>query len=98
MFASSEPQGASAYHRQCNAQASLPTMRKWAIALLVCSLIPCTAPFAAVLGVLWLLGNRQAIRTLPPFIGAMGKIAVGVAWVQTLLFIAIAILNTTLNG
>ena len=98
MFSSAAPQGSAAYREQRRVETSLPTLRKWAIVFLVFGLIPFTAPAAAVSGAIWLLANRRAIRALPPIIGAIGKIGVSVAWVQTLLMIAIAFLNSTING
>ena len=66
-------------------------MQTLAVWLLVFSLIPCTAPLAAVAGLFWYLGNREAIRLLPPLHGALGKIALAVAWGQSLLLAAIGL-------
>jgi hypothetical protein len=84
-FSSATPVGAAAYHRRKELQSKLPGLRTFAIWLLVFSLIPCTAPLAAIAGLFWYLANREAIRALPPLHSAIGKIALGVAWGQTLL-------------
>lgn len=97
-FATADPQGAAAYRRQRKTQDSLPTLRNWSIGLLVCGLIPFTAPVAALVGSFWLIANRQALRSLPSVIGAMAKIGVGVAWVQVVLFVAIALLSNMMKG
>lgn len=96
-FDSAAPQEAAAFQRQERIKSSLPEVRRTAVILLVCAIIPCTAPFAAVLGGIWLAARWQAIRRLPPVVGAVGQIAVGVACLQTLLLFGAAFLNSFLQ-
>jgi len=96
-FDSAAPQEAGAFRQQELIKSSLPGVRRTAIILLVCGIIPCTAPFAAVVGGIWLTSRWQAIRQLPPVVGAIGRIAVGVACLQTLLLLGAALLNALLR-
>jgi ribosomal protein S27AE len=95
-FTSAAPQASSTFRQQEQVKSSLPAVRRTAIILLVFAIIPFTAPFAAVIGGIWLAVQWRAIRSLPPVVGAMGKIAVGVALLQTLLLIGAGALNTFL--
>ena len=97
-FASAAPEGAAAYRRQQDLRARLPGVRAGGIWLLVFSLIPCTAPFAAVIGLFWYLSQRKTIRGLPPLHAAICKIALGVAWLQSGLLIVCGFLASISRG
>ncbi len=97
-FASAAPEGAADYRRQQVLRAKLPGVLTAGIWLLAFSLIPCTAPFAAVIGLIWYLNHRQAIRALPPLHAAVCKIAVAVAWAQSGLLIVCGILASMAHG
>ncbi len=84
-FSSAAPQHAADYHVQRQIEAELPRLRTAAIWLLTFSLIPCTAPLAGVVGLLWYLFQRPAIHRLPPVFTALWMIALGAAAVQTVL-------------
>jgi hypothetical protein len=60
--------------------------------ILILSIIPCTAPFAALFGTLWYLRNRVAIDALPALHNALCKIGIGVAVGQTTLLAVITVL------
>ncbi len=97
-FSSAAPQGRQAFREKQRTKSELPGIRKISIWLLVFSIIPCTAPIAAVVGLLWYLANRKAIRSLPALNAGLCKIAVGVAWIQVVLFVLFGVLNTIMNG
>jgi hypothetical protein len=65
-------------------RASLKTGAIWCVVL---GVLPCTAPFVAVFGLLWYSKNYQEIGDLPSFQGAAAKIGIGVAVLQTLLLV-----------
>ena len=97
-FQSATPQGRAAYRERQQAQSDAPQLRTTAICLLIFSLIPCTAPLVAIIGSIWLISQRRAIRTLPPLTAALGKIAVAVAWIATLLLASAVYVNQFVNA
>lgn len=97
-FSTATPQSQGSYHADQYLQSRLPAVRTASIWLLVFSLIPCTAWLAAIIGTIWYASNRQAIRALPPARAAICKIAVGVAWLQTALFVIFFVLWNLLGG
>lgn len=98
VFSSATPLGAGTYSAQERTKAKLPAVRKAGIWLLVFSLIPCTAPLAAVIGPFWYMKNRQTVRALPALNAALCKIAVGVALAQTGLLIICGLLASIAGG
>ena len=92
VFSSAAPQGAAAYSLQQQVRARIPSVRAGAIRLLIFSFTPCTAPLAALIGLVWYFKNRETLRAMPAVHAALGKIAVGVAAAQTVLLIVVAIL------
>ena len=49
--------------------------------------LPCTAPIASVVGLIWWLKNRAAIKSLPSLYHALCVIGLCVGWGQTLILI-----------
>jgi hypothetical protein len=97
-FTSAAPEEAAAYHREQALRAKLPGVRTTGIWLLAFSLIPCTAPFAAIIGLIWYFSHRQAIRALPPLYAAVCTIAVGIACAQSGLLIVCGVLASMARG
>jgi len=60
--------------------------------LLVFSILSCTAPLVAVFGSMWYLANRKDVRTLPGAHSAMCRIALGLAYLQTLVIVLVYVL------
>jgi len=82
-FASADPESQSNFQQRDREKQQLPGIRKSIVWLLVFSLIPCTAPIAAVVGVIWYRANRGAIQRLPALSVALCKIAIGTAILET---------------
>jgi hypothetical protein len=97
-FDAATVQNSRDYQAQRVVQANLPVARKWAIGLLIGGLLPCTAPVAAVAGLIWMLTHKSTLRRLPPLIGAMAKIGCGLAWFQTVALILMVLLHKVLGG
>ncbi|MEZ6092303.1 MAG: hypothetical protein R3C05_30740 [Pirellulaceae bacterium] len=93
VFESANPQDRGSFQAQEANRAKLPLVKTMAVLLLVVSLLPCTAPFAAIGGPIWYSMNRKSISLLPPFHAALCKIAVGVSITVTLLMIVFVTLN-----
>jgi predicted RNA-binding Zn-ribbon protein involved in translation (DUF1610 family) len=98
VFASATPLGVGDFVVQQDTKARMPAVRTASIWLLIFSLIPCTAPLAAIIGAIWYAQNRQVIRAMPALNSAMCKIAVGVAFVVTGLLLLCGILASMAGG
>jgi hypothetical protein len=93
-FSAATPQGEHAYREERRIKSSLGQVKTVAICVLVFGVIPCTAPLAAIIGGIWLISQRKAIRKLPAVVGALAKIGVGVAVFQTLVIIGVVVLKS----
>jgi hypothetical protein len=91
-FSSADPQSRSRFFTDRRDTAKAGNLTKTCIWLFIFSLIPCTAPVAAVCGLVWYQKNYRAIRRLPSITGALCKIALGVAVVQSVLMIVMSLL------
>ena len=89
MFASAKPQDRRAYRQRQFTQERLPKVGRVSIAMLVLSILSCTAPLVAVFGSMWYLANRKDIQTLPGTQSAICRIALGLAYLQTLVIIVV---------
>lgn len=98
VFESARPQEVGEFTEDRRLKDRLPTLRRQGVWLLVFSIISCTAPIAAVVGLIWYATHRKAIARLPPLSATICRIAVGVACVQTLIFIIIALLHSALTS
>jgi len=98
VFSSAAPLGSRTYSRQQQTKSNLPAVRTASIWLLIFSLIPCTAPLAAVIGPFWYFNNRETVRALPALNAALCKIAVAVALAQTALLIVCGLLAGMAGG
>ena len=92
-FESAKPQDHGSFQEHETNKAKLPLIKVGAIVLLVFSLLPCTAPLAAIAGPIWYAMNRKSIAMLPGFHSALCKIAVGVSISITLMLFGVTILN-----
>jgi hypothetical protein len=88
-FESARPQEAGEFAAQRQQKASLSTHRNIGIAVLVGGMIPCTAPLAAVVGVIWYLAARRTIAALPPLHATICRLGVGLAVGMTVLLTVI---------
>ncbi len=92
-FECANPQDQGSFQEHESNKAKLPLIKIGAIVLLVFSLLPCTAPIAAIAGPIWYVMNRKSISMLPGFHSALCKIAVGVSICITAMLIGVTVLN-----
>jgi Prokaryotic RING finger family 1 len=97
-FESARPQEAHQFEARQQVKSRAPAVRTQGIWLLVFSLLTCTAPIAAVVGAFWYVANRQVIASLPPMSSALCKIAVGVAWLQSIIVVLVAVFHSLMAG
>ena len=96
-FSSAAPRDAASFRSQQSIISKLPGLRKASLWLLILSFIPLTAPLAAIIGVPWYVSNREAIGQLTAVTSALCKLAIGVAVMQTSLFVVIGILYSAIG-
>jgi hypothetical protein len=97
-FESAQPQEARQFQEHAQVKSRVPAVRAQGVWLLVFSILTCTAPIAAIVGLAWYSANRQVIAKLSPLSAALCKIAVGVACVQTMILVLVAVLYTAFSG
>ena len=73
-FATARPQESTEFYGQVDLFARLPAARRRVVLLFVLSIIPFTAPIAAVWGLLWRSRNEDTLAALPPLHAAISKI------------------------
>lgn len=93
-FRSAGPEDTAAFLSRAAVESDLPRVRRGAVWLLVLSILPCTAPLAAVFGTSWYFKHRRAINELPALHGALCKLAIGVAVGTTVLGLTVAVLHS----
>jgi predicted RNA-binding Zn-ribbon protein involved in translation (DUF1610 family) len=91
-FSSARPMDEREFQQNAAEAVRLPAQRKGVTIFFICSVVTCTAPFAALVGTFWWLQNRKAIRKLPSLYGALSLVALWVGWGQIILMIIIGIL------
>jgi hypothetical protein len=97
-FRSARPEDTASFCARAAVEHNLPSVRRGAVWLLVLSILPCTAPLAAVFGTGWYLRHRQEVQQLPALHGALCKLAIGVAIGQSVFGLIVAVLHTMFRG
>lgn len=92
MFDSARPQDSAEFSRRTAQQERVPQLKRSLTILFVLSLLPCSAPFAAIFGAIWYPRNREDIRALPTVFPALCKIGLITATCQTLILVVMSIL------
>jgi len=83
VFQTARPLDSAEFSRAASHQAQAPLLRRKIVWLFVLCVIPFSAPFAAIAGLLWLKARQEEVRSLPSLYGALGKIGVAVGLFQT---------------
>lgn len=76
----------------------LPALRKKVIWRTILSILPCTAPLAALVVPFWYKRNARDIAALPVLYSGLCKVAMGVAITQTALVLFFMLLYTALGS
>jgi ribosomal protein L40E len=79
------PEEKASYQRRQAFRERTPMLRRGAVALVILSLIPIVAAFAAAGGWLFYRGHRAEIRKVPGSCDGLFRIAIGVATAQTVI-------------
>ncbi len=94
IFDSAKPQDVNTFQSDTQLKKRIPQVRLQGIWLFVFSIISCTAPLAAIVGLFWYRSNRQVIAKLPAMYSAICKIALGIAWFQSLIMLLVVLLHS----
>ncbi len=86
------PQQAAEFAAQTRNKQALLAHRRVGVVLLIFAVIPCTAPLAAVFGVIWYLVAHRHIAAMPPLQATICRLAVGIALGITVLLIVLAVI------
>ncbi|KKL84486.1 hypothetical protein LCGC14_1964240 [marine sediment metagenome] len=97
-FRSARPEDKAGFYAHAAVERNLPSVRRGTVWLLVLSIVPCTAPLAAIFGTAWYLRHRHEVRELPALHGALCKLAIGVAVGQSVFGLIVAAAHTMFGG
>jgi predicted RNA-binding Zn-ribbon protein involved in translation (DUF1610 family) len=93
-FESARPQDSASFAQAISQKMREPALRTGAIWVLITGLLPCTAPFCAIIGVFWFWKNRKALTAMPVVSRALAWIGIGTAVGQTLLYIILFLIDS----
>lgn len=96
-FESANPEDQVAYRKRLDAESALPKLRTRTIWLFVFCVVPLTAPAAAILGAVWYRTQRENLAMLPVSLKTFCRIALGVAALQTLIGLLMALVFMAMN-
>lgn len=97
-FESARPQGSDDFRQRLAQKQRLPVLQRTIIALFALSVLPCTAPLAAVGGGVWYLRHRADLRALPALYLGLCRLALLVAAGQSAFTILMAVLFFTFRS
>jgi len=96
-FKSARPESTHKFRTRQAQEGSLSNVQRNGILLLIFSLLPCTAPLAGLVGLIWFCLHRQLISKMSGMHSALYKIAIAVAWLQTILIVLFMIIHSLKN-
>src|SRR5688572_3092300 len=97
-FASARPEDSSAFQQRTELEQRLPKLRRTVLCLFGLSAIPCSAPVAAVWGLVWYPAHRAEVNMLSSLYPALCKIGLGLAIGQTVMMVVMGMLYAVFRG
>lgn len=91
-FSSAQPEDSDAFNSRLALEEQLPRARRMAVWIFVLSVLPCTAPFGGVWGLIWYPGHKREVNSLPAIYPVLCKIGIAVGLGQTAALVALALL------
>jgi len=91
-FSSAQPQGADEFQQRTALEGRLPRVRRSVIWLFILAIVPCTAPFGGIIGLIWFTAHKQEVAALPSLYPALSKIGIGIGLGQTAILAIMAML------
>jgi hypothetical protein len=97
-FASAQPQGSEEFQQRTALESRLPKVKRWVVWLFVLAIVPCTAPFGGVIGLIWYTAHKQEVAALPALYPALSKIGIGIGLGQTAILAMMAMLHSVVRA
>ena len=94
-FSSARPESAAEFRSRTNRQDRSAGFRTKTVWLFVFCVLPCTAPVAGIIGVIWYAKNRRDIRDLPGIFVSLCLLGLALALVQTIMAVGFTVLYAT---
>ena len=98
MFAGAQPQSAGEFRRKQRLDERRGGVRRIIIALFVLSVLPCSAPLAALFGWIWYRSEKEAVARLPPLYSGLCRLALVVSAGQTVAVLVAVALYALVRG
>lgn len=98
VFASAQPEDASAFNQRSEREKRLPQVRRTIVWFFVLSVIPCLAPIGGVWGLVWFPRHRSDVDALPSLYSALCKIGIAVGLGQAVLMTLLTIIYALTQG
>jgi predicted RNA-binding Zn-ribbon protein involved in translation (DUF1610 family) len=98
VFESARPQSVHEFSRQQDAASRRPGLKRTTVWLFVFSVLPCSAPVAALVGAVWYYSNRGELEGLPALYPTLSRLGLAISIGQTVLAVFAAVLYTLLRG
>lgn len=91
-FGTARPVGQSDFQARTSFQHRMPALKRTIVWLFVLSILPCTAPFAAIVGGIWYARHKPDVRALPALYWGVCRFGIVVGAGQTALSLVMAML------
>ena len=97
-FDSARPESKKEFYSRAGHKKRAPSVRNGVVWLFLLGVLPCTAPFTAVIGSVWYLSHRADIKKLPGVSVGFAVIGLAAAIGQTVLVILLTVLYGLARG
>lgn len=98
VFESARPLESSEYFKQNENRGKAPALQQNIIVLFVFCLLPCTAPVASVIGLVWYNIKKSELKKLPVMYVALCHLGIGAGLVQAAFLILLALIYSSTGG
>lgn len=97
-FETARPEDRQDFQARTALKQRLPALKKTVVWLFVLSVLPCTAPFAAIAAAVWYATHKDDVRSLPTLYAGMCRLGILVGLSQAMLTVLMVVLYVTFRG
>ena len=97
-FSSAQPEDAGAFRERAKQAEIAPKLQRQTVWMFIFCVVPCTAPIAGLVALIWWLSHRKEIGALPALHAGLARLAVIVGLGQTAIAIIMGILFAVFRG
>lgn len=94
-FDTARPEAQHDFQARTAQKQRLPALKQAVVWIFILSILPCTAPFAAMGGAIWYLSHKSEVMAMPTFYSGMCRLGLVVSIGQTMLTVLMAMLYIT---